>query len=171
MPQTSLRQRKTIGRVMHEFKHGELASGRGGRGGKVKSPQQAVAIALREAGASKYESPEENRESFQRTKEKEARGETAQQETEGKSRVGAKGRRESSASMGGENATELVRPRRKKSAARKTGARRKTGTRKSAGRKAGGRRKSAGKAARGRTGARKTAAKRGRKAGRKRASR
>ena len=43
---TSRRQRKTIGRVMHEYKHGELKSG--GRK-KVKSRKQAVAIALNEA--------------------------------------------------------------------------------------------------------------------------
>ena len=33
-----------------------------GKGGKVKSRRQAIAIALNEAGASKYESPKENRE-------------------------------------------------------------------------------------------------------------
>ena len=36
MPKTSPRQRKTTGRVMHEYKHGELRSGPGGKGGKVK---------------------------------------------------------------------------------------------------------------------------------------
>ncbi len=46
---TSPRQRRTTGRVMHEFKHGELKSGRGGKGGKVKSRKQAIAIALSEA--------------------------------------------------------------------------------------------------------------------------
>ena len=56
MPNTSPSQRKTEGRVMHEFKHGELKSGPGGKGGKVKSRRQAIAIALKEAGASKYES-------------------------------------------------------------------------------------------------------------------
>ena len=61
MPQTSPRQRKTTGRVMHEFKHGELRSGRGGKGGKVKSRRQAIAVALKEAGASKYESTSENK--------------------------------------------------------------------------------------------------------------
>jgi Family of unknown function (DUF6496) len=55
MPHTSPSQRKTEGRVMHEFKHGELKSGPGGKGGKVKSRRQAIAIALKEAGASKYE--------------------------------------------------------------------------------------------------------------------
>jgi hypothetical protein len=34
---------------MHEFKHGELKSGPGGKGGKVKSRKQAIAIGLSEA--------------------------------------------------------------------------------------------------------------------------
>jgi len=55
VPKPSPRQRKTMGRVMHEFKHGELKSGPGGKAGKVKSRRQAIAIALKEAGASKYE--------------------------------------------------------------------------------------------------------------------
>jgi hypothetical protein len=105
MPKTSPRQRKSIGRVMHEFKHGELTSG---RGGKVKSRRQAVAIALNEAGASKYESKKENRKNLAKTKRKEARGDTAQQEREGKSRVGARGRRESSRAMGGRNASRTT---------------------------------------------------------------
>src|SRR5438552_5231326 len=61
MPTSSPRQRKTLGRVMHEFKHGELKSGPGGKAGKVKSRRQAIAIALKEAGASKYESKSENK--------------------------------------------------------------------------------------------------------------
>jgi Family of unknown function (DUF6496) len=106
MPQTSPRQRKTTGRVMHEFKHGELKSGRGGKGGKVKSRRQAIAIALKEAGASKYESKRKNKRNLVKTERKEARGETYQQEREGKSHVGARGRRESSRAMGGKNATK-----------------------------------------------------------------
>ena len=106
MPRTSPRQRKVTGRVMHEFKHGELKSGRGGKGGTVRSRRQAIAIALEEAGASKYESKAENKKHLARTEHKEARGETAQQEREGKSHVGARGRRESSRSMGGRNATK-----------------------------------------------------------------
>ncbi len=43
-------QKKTIKRVMHGKKHGTLKKGKGGKGGKVKSRKQAVAIALREAG-------------------------------------------------------------------------------------------------------------------------
>jgi hypothetical protein len=64
---------------MHEFKHGEFKHGAGGKGGKVKSRRQAIAIALKEAGASQYESRSENRRNLARTKRKEARGETYQQ--------------------------------------------------------------------------------------------
>jgi hypothetical protein len=121
MPRSSPRQRKTTGRVMHEFKHGELRSGPGGKGGKVKSRRQAIAIALNEAGASKYASKSKNRRNLQRTKRKEASGETYQQEREGKGHVGAGGRRESSSAMGGRNATK------KKARGRKTA---RTGVRK-----------------------------------------
>jgi hypothetical protein len=99
MAKTTRSQRKTIGRVMHEARHGELKSGPGGKGGKVKSRKQAVAIALHEAGASRYESPAERRRSLATTKRKEAAGTTAQQEREGKSHVGARGRKSSSPAM------------------------------------------------------------------------
>ena len=84
---------------MHEFAHDESKSGPGGKGGKVKSRKQAIAIALSEAGESKFNSKTENRRNLARTKRKEAKGETAQQEKEGKSHVGAAGRRESSPAM------------------------------------------------------------------------
>jgi hypothetical protein len=90
---TSPSQRKTMGRVMHEYAHGELKSGRSGRGGKVESRRQAVAIAFKEAGASKYESKSENKRNLARSKRKEAAGRTYQQEREGKSHVGARRRR------------------------------------------------------------------------------
>src|ERR1051325_640873 len=64
-------QRETVERVMHEFKHGELKTARGTR--KVKNPKQAIAIALHEAGASKYESPAENKRNLRRTKANERR--------------------------------------------------------------------------------------------------
>ena len=64
-------QKETISRVMHEFKHGELESG---SGRKVKNPKQAIPIGLREAGASKYESKEDNRKNLQRTKARERHG-------------------------------------------------------------------------------------------------
>jgi hypothetical protein len=106
MAKTTPRQRKTTGRVMHEFAHGELKRGPGGRGGRVKSRRQAIAIALKESGTSKYESKRENRKNFARTRRKEARGKTAQQEREGRSHIGARGERESSRAMGGRNATK-----------------------------------------------------------------
>jgi hypothetical protein len=108
MPTASPRQRKTAGRVMHEFKHGELRSGAGGKGGKVTSRRQAIAIALKESGSSKYESEKENKRNLAKSKRKEARGETYQQETEGRSHVGASKRRESSRAMGGKNATRTT---------------------------------------------------------------
>ena len=48
---SSTKGRGKVGKVMHEFKHGQLKSG---SGGKVKSRKQAIAIGLseaREAGA------------------------------------------------------------------------------------------------------------------------
>ncbi|MEH3145547.1 MAG: DUF6496 domain-containing protein [Methylobacterium frigidaeris] len=61
-------QKDTIGRVMHAFKEGELER----RDGEpVTNPKQAIAIALREAGASNQESPEANRSHFRRTRRKE----------------------------------------------------------------------------------------------------
>jgi len=118
MPKTTPRQRKSIGRVMHEYQHGELKRGRAGRGGKVKSRRQAIAIALEEAGASKYESDRRNKRNLRRTESKEARGRTAQQEREGKSHVGARGRRESSRAMGGKNARRTTSRGRKAAAGR-----------------------------------------------------
>lgn len=41
--------RRKIKKVMREFKEGELMSGPEGKGGPVKSREQAVAIALSEA--------------------------------------------------------------------------------------------------------------------------
>jgi hypothetical protein len=93
---------------MHEFKHGELKSGPGGRGGKVKSRRQAIAIALSESGASKYDSKCENRRNLARSKRKETSGRTGQPEREGKSHVGARGQRESSRALGGRNATRTT---------------------------------------------------------------
>jgi hypothetical protein len=74
-------QKRTVERVMHEFKEGELKTARGAR--KVKNPKQAIAIALHEAGASNQESGATNARNLRRTKSKERRGETYQDETEG----------------------------------------------------------------------------------------
>src|SRR5580700_8270813 len=108
MAKTSMSQRKTMGRVMHEYTHGELKSGPGGKVGKVKSRRQAIAIALKEAGASRYASKSKNKRNLARTERKEASGQTYQQEREGKSHVGARARRESSPAMGGRNATKTT---------------------------------------------------------------
>ena len=77
----SPRQKETVQRVMHEYKHGELKTARGER--KVKNPKQAIAIALHEAGASRAESSQTNARNLRRTKAKEQRGETYQDEREG----------------------------------------------------------------------------------------
>jgi Family of unknown function (DUF6496) len=74
-------QKRTVERVMHEYKHGELKTARGAR--KVKNPKQAIAIALHEAGASNQESTAANARNQRHTKAKESRGETYQDETEG----------------------------------------------------------------------------------------
>jgi hypothetical protein len=103
---------------MHEFKHGELKSGRGGKGGKVKNRRQALAIALEEAGSSKYESERRNKRNLHRTERKEAAGRTAQQEREGKSHVGARRKRESTRAMGGRDARKTTATGRKAAAAR-----------------------------------------------------
>jgi hypothetical protein len=74
-------QKGTIRRVMHEFKHGELTSS---TGAPVENRDQAVAIALHEAGASRDETPATNRKTFRRTRRKERQGATPQARTEGK---------------------------------------------------------------------------------------
>ena len=86
MPKQSPAQKKTVERVMHEFKHGELKTA-GGAGPKVRDPKQAIAIALHEAGASNQESPSGNRRNLARTKGKERRGETGRDEAEGTSKA------------------------------------------------------------------------------------
>jgi hypothetical protein len=93
---------------MHEFKHGELKSGKGGKGGKVKSRKQAIAIALSEAGASKYDSKRKQRHNRARSAREEAKGRTGQQEKEGKRHIGARGKRESTRAEGGKNARRLT---------------------------------------------------------------
>jgi hypothetical protein len=118
-------QQETVERVMHEFKHGELKTARGTR--KVKSRKQAIAIALHEAGASKNESPAENKRNLRRTKAKERRGETYRDEAEGKKN------RSKSAASGSST---------RKSSARKAPAR-KTSTRKSSARRTAARSRAA----------------------------
>jgi hypothetical protein len=68
MAKQSKAQRETVERVMHEFKEGELETS---RGAPVRSQRQAVAIALHEAGASRDETPADNRRTLRRTKARE----------------------------------------------------------------------------------------------------
>jgi len=49
MAKYSKKAQEKIEVVMHEFKHGELKSGKGGKGGFVKSRKQAIAIGISEA--------------------------------------------------------------------------------------------------------------------------
>ena len=81
MPQ-SKGQKATTERVMHEYKKGELESGRSGQ--KVKSRKQAIAIALSESGSTNRKSPSKNRQTLSRTKAKERSGRTAEAEKEGR---------------------------------------------------------------------------------------
>ncbi len=46
---SSSKGKSKVKKVMHEYKHGELKSGKKGKGGKVKSRKQAIAIGLSEA--------------------------------------------------------------------------------------------------------------------------
>jgi hypothetical protein len=49
MAKYSKEAQKKVKKVMHEFKAGKLRSGKGGKGGKVMSREQAIAIGLSEA--------------------------------------------------------------------------------------------------------------------------
>lgn len=89
MAAQSREQKETVERVMHEFKHGELETG---AGAKVKNPKQAIAIGLREAGASKRESDEKNAENLKRTRQRERKGETAEDEAEDPKKSGKSGK-------------------------------------------------------------------------------
>ena len=127
-------QKKTVKRVMHEYKHGELKSARGSR--KVKSRRQAVAIALSEAGASRYDTPKERRRNLSRTKATERRGETGQAAAEG-------GRRATRKSTARKSTARKSTAR--KSTGRKSAASRTTTRRKAVGRKSTPRRSTAAK--------------------------
>lgn len=67
MTTQSASQKKTTQRVMHEFKHAELKSGKDGKGGIVKSRKQAIAIALSESCSSNVASKTKNKRSLTKT--------------------------------------------------------------------------------------------------------
>ena len=60
MAKYSKKAQEKIEEVMHEFKHGELKSGKGGKGGIVKSRQQAIAIGISEAREAGLKVPKED---------------------------------------------------------------------------------------------------------------
>ena len=49
MPRYGKAARKSVRRAMRRKKHGTLRSGRAGKGGRVRSRKQAIAIGLSEA--------------------------------------------------------------------------------------------------------------------------
>jgi len=59
MAKYSKKAQDKIEEVMHEFKHGELKSGKGGKGGVVKSREQAIAIGISEAREAGLKVPKE----------------------------------------------------------------------------------------------------------------
>ena len=59
MAKYSKKAQEKIEEVMHEFKHGELKSGKGGKGGIVKNRQQAIAIGISEAREAGLKVPKE----------------------------------------------------------------------------------------------------------------
>lgn len=59
MTKYSKKAQDKIETVMHEFKLGELKSGKDGKGGKVKSRKQAIAIGISEAREAGLKVPKE----------------------------------------------------------------------------------------------------------------
>lgn len=59
MAKYSKKAQEKIEEVMHEFKHGDLKSGKGGKGGVVKSRKQAIAIGISEAREAGLKVPKE----------------------------------------------------------------------------------------------------------------
>jgi hypothetical protein len=49
MAKYSKKAQDKVEKVMHEYKEGKLKSGKSGKGGKVKSRKQAIAIGISEA--------------------------------------------------------------------------------------------------------------------------
>jgi len=62
MARYSKKAQEKIEEVMHEFKEGTLKSGKDGRGGKVKSRKQAIAIGISEAREAGLKVPPEKKE-------------------------------------------------------------------------------------------------------------
>lgn len=67
MPKHTPEQKDIIEDVMSDFKEGDLETS---AGKKVRKHNQAIAIALSEAGASKDNTPAENKKRLKKTREK-----------------------------------------------------------------------------------------------------
>jgi hypothetical protein len=61
MAKYSKKAQEKIEEVMHEFKHGELKSGKDGIGGVVKNRDQAIAIGISEARHAGLKVPKEKK--------------------------------------------------------------------------------------------------------------
>ncbi|MBV9159072.1 MAG: hypothetical protein JO019_00540 [Candidatus Kaiserbacteria bacterium] len=61
---------KDVKREMHKYKRGTLKSGKGGKGGTVKSRKQAIAIGLSEARAKGKKVPKKRSSSRSRSKKR-----------------------------------------------------------------------------------------------------
>jgi hypothetical protein len=57
MAKYSKKAQDTVEDAMHDMKRGTLRSGKGGKGGKVKSRKQAIAIGISEAREKGYKVP------------------------------------------------------------------------------------------------------------------
>ncbi|CAN5904043.1 hypothetical protein BH11BAC7_BH11BAC7_04360 [soil metagenome] len=57
MAKYSKKTQETVEGAMHDMKQGKLKSGKDGKGGKVKSRKQAIAIGLSEAREKGYKAP------------------------------------------------------------------------------------------------------------------
>lgn len=77
MKRYSKKSQDKVEEVMHEFKTGELKSGKDGKGGVVKNRKQAIAIGLSEARAEGAKVPESsNKVVSKRSSKKEAESST-----------------------------------------------------------------------------------------------
>ncbi|MBK6283661.1 MAG: hypothetical protein IPF54_14325 [Draconibacterium sp.] len=61
MAKYSKKAQEKIEEVMHEFKEGELKSGKDGKGGIVKNRKQAIAIGISEAKQAGLKVPKEKK--------------------------------------------------------------------------------------------------------------
>jgi hypothetical protein len=61
---------KKVEKALHEEKRGTLKSGKGGKGGKVKSRKQAIAIGLSEARAEGKKVPKKKTKKAKKKKKK-----------------------------------------------------------------------------------------------------